>query len=93
MGSLDLGKEAIDLEPGQGLALFVDHLNAEQGARISVFRLDIADAQERPLLKYVRDIQLSRGNWWQAGRHPGLVPTSRTPQRQRPSKQVRRASP
>lgn len=48
------------------LPLLVNRLNGEQGASISVIKVDLKDAQGRLLLKYMYDLELETENWWQA---------------------------
>ncbi|MDP2859650.1 MAG: hypothetical protein Q8P50_16990, partial [Bacillota bacterium] len=59
-----------EFSPRGRLFVLVDKINAEQGARIEICRLDVVDAEGRPLLKYVRDVALAQENWWQA---PGVT--------------------
>lgn len=44
----------------------VDDLNAKNNSQISIYRVTLLDSESKPLLKYVRDTQLSQQNWWQA---------------------------
>lgn len=62
----------------------IDSTNREQGAEIMVYRIYLTDMMGHSLLKYVRDIQLSRESWWQADNltrdwfpHPPLSPQER----------------
>jgi hypothetical protein len=42
-----------------------EKLNSELGTQIMVVQVDIFDAKGQPLLKYIRDLELSKEKWWQ----------------------------
>jgi len=67
-----------------GLGSLINSTNREQGTEIMMYRVYLVDVMGQPLLKYVRDIQLSRESWWQADNltrdwfpHPPLSPQER----------------
>lgn len=41
-------------------------MNEEQDAQIAIARVQLIEANGRPLLKYVKDFQLDSESWWQA---------------------------
>lgn len=48
------------------LPALLEKLNAEKRTQIVICKVDLVDAAGQPLLRYVKDLQLSQENWWQA---------------------------
>ena len=48
------------------LPALLEKLNAEKGTQIAICKIDLVDAAGQLLLRYVKDLQLSQENWWQA---------------------------
>lgn len=66
------------------LSIRVNNLNAQQGVQIAICKVNVFDDAQRPLLMYVRDVQLSQENWWQADNvtqdwFPHVAPTPPPP--------------
>lgn len=63
------------------LRALVESINQQNNTKIIVYKINLVNAEDEPLLNYVRDIQLANETWWQADNltqdwfpHPPLSP-------------------